>query len=74
MASLLLEPRPWAENIEEGSGPSDLKFRVMLSKGRDKTGREVSYTYQEIEVEPVNSLTRPLAGIQSLSSLSIATS
>ena len=70
MASLRLEPRPWEESRNEGEaiGPSILKFRVMLSKQRDDSDHGVSCTWQEIEVEPVESQAVPLAGIHTITS------
>ena len=76
MASLRLEPRPWEESRDEGEaiGPSSLKFRVVLSEQREDSDHGVSCTWQEIEVEPVESQTGPLARIHDITSLSVTPS
>lgn len=82
MASLLLEPRPWVENTGKGkaTGPSSLKFRILLSNGHSNEDLNVAWRWQELEVEPVEDPDSPMTRVNSdaqtlnIASLSIISS
>ena len=76
MASLRLEPRPWEEDTDKGKavGGSSLKFRVLLSKEQMNEDLGISWKWQHIEVEPVETFEDPVTGRPNESpTLSIAT-
>ena len=76
MASLRLEPRPWEEDKGKGNAPgaTRLKFRVLLSKSCPDDGLEVEWKWRELEIEPVETSTSPMAGLgNNAETLSITT-
>lgn len=76
MASLRLEPRPWEEDNGKGVAVEAprLKFRVLLSRSCPDDGLEVTWKWQELEIEPVDTSESPMAGFENdAQTLSIAT-
>ena len=63
VASLRLEPRPWEDDKAKETTPR-LKFRVLLSKSCLDDGLDVSWKWREIEIEPVETSERQIAGFE----------
>lgn len=82
MASLRLEPRPWEDYKGKGSAAKEphLKFRMLLSLSCPENGHEVTWKWQELEIEPVEVSEDSAAGfenegqIQSIATLSLVSS
>ncbi len=64
IASLRLEPWPWEDETHKGEiiGAANLKFRVQLSKEQQHDKLGMTWIWQEIEVEPVDSSGNLLGG------------
>lgn len=75
MASLRLEPRPWEDGLDNGKamGLSHLRFRVMISKEQTEQDLGLSWKWQQIEVQPIETPESPLAETQRSQTSNFAT-